>query len=270
MRRQAGFTLAELAIVMLIFFIMLGGMIMSITTQMDLRNISDTQKTMDLAREALVGYAVANGRLPCPAIATSLVTQRYLRDVANTATGNGVEALTGVNCTATDGNTTDGYVPAVTLGLTPTDAQGFLVDAWGTRIRYAVTTDTRFTTTTAANQMKQVGISALAPDLVVCSTARILPATLITAVACPSGATTTLTSTAVAVIWSLGKNARTTGGVSTDEARNVIAGHGNGTVRTFVYHDMTDASADNGEFDDLVTWLSPNILYNRMIAAGAI
>ena len=268
MRRQAGFTLAELAIVMLIFFIMLGGMIMSITTQMDLRNVSDTQKTMDQARDALVGYAVANGRLPCPAIATSLVAQIYLRSAANTATGNGVEALTGVNCTATDGNTTDGYVPAVTLGLTPTDAQGFLVDAWGTRIRYAVTTDTRFTTATVANQIKQVGISALAPDLVVCSTARILPATLITATTCPG--TTTLTSSAVVVIWSQGKNARTTGGVSTDEARNVIAGHGNGTVRTFVYHDMTDANADNGEFDDLVTWLSPNILYNRMIAAGAI
>ncbi|MCK7493185.1 MAG: hypothetical protein MZW92_18280 [Comamonadaceae bacterium] len=26
----------------------------------------------------------------------------------------------------------------------------------------------------------------------------------------------------------------------------------------------------DGEFDDIVTWLSPNVLYNRLIAAGQL
>ncbi len=82
MRRQAGFTLAELAIVMLVFSILLGGMFVSISTQLDLRNISDTQRNMDQAREALIGFAVANGRLPCPAAAAS--------NVANTAGSTGI------------------------------------------------------------------------------------------------------------------------------------------------------------------------------------
>lgn len=247
MNRQAGFTLAELAIVMLVFSILLGGMFVSISTQLDLRSIADTQRNMDQVREALIGFTVARGYLPCPATATS--------SSANTPTGNGSEsARVAGNCTVFDG-----YVPAVTLSLTPTDAQGFLVDSYGTRIRYAVTTDTQFTTTNPASQIKQVGISSLNPNLAVCSTS-----VGITGNDC-SGASTRLTSSAVAVIYSLGKNARApSGGTGADESKNL---DGN---RSFVFHDITDSTAANGEFDDLLTWLSPNILYNRLIAAGAI
>lgn len=252
MIRCKGFTLAELAIVMLVFSILLGGMFVSISTQLELRSISDTQKNMDQVREALIGFAVARGYLPCPATATS--------NVANSPTGNGSEARSGNNCSAFDG-----YVPAVTLSLTPTDAQGFLIDSWGTRIRYAVTTysivgpDYPFTTTNAANQIKQVGIASLNPNLAVCSASA-----GITSTDC-SGASTRLTNTAVAVIYSLGKNARSpTGGTGADESKNL-----DGNL-SFVYHDIADSTAVNGEFDDLLTWLSPNILYNRLIAAGAI
>jgi len=247
MTRQSGFTLAELAIVMLVFSILLGGMFVSITTQMDLRNISDTRKSMDQAREALIGFAVAHGYLPCPASATS--------NSANTPTGNGTETTrVAGNCTVFDG-----YLPAVTLSITPTDAQGFLVDSYGTRVRYAITSDTQFTTTNTANQIKQVGIAAMNPNVAVCSTS-----TGISATDC-SGTSTRLTNTAVAVLYSLGKNGRLpTGGTGADEAKNL---DGN---RSFVYHDLTDSSSANGEFDDLLTWLSPNILYNRLIAAGAI
>jgi hypothetical protein len=66
----------------------------------------------------------------------------------------------------------------------------------------------------------------------------------------------------VAVIFSLGKNAPT-GGTGADEAANI----NNDPV--FVSHTPTPASSGN-EFDDLVTWLSPNILFNRMIAAGRL
>ncbi|MBI4291491.1 MAG: type II secretion system protein [Betaproteobacteria bacterium] len=252
MSRQAGFTLAELAIVMLVFSILLGGMFVSISTQLDLRSISDTQRSMEQAREALIGFAVARGYLPCPASATNMN--------ANTPTGNGSEtARFGGNCTVFDG-----YVPAVTLSITPTDAQGFLIDSYGTRIRYAVTRDTigadyPFTTTNFASQIKQVGIAALNPNLAVCSTSA-----GITVSDC-SGASTRLTNSAVAVIYSLGKNARSaTGGTGADESKNLDAN------RSFVSHDITDSAAANGEFDDLLTWLSPNILYNRLIAAGAI
>jgi prepilin-type N-terminal cleavage/methylation domain-containing protein len=261
MSRQAGFTLAELAIVMLVFSILLGGMFVSLSTQLDLRSISDTQRNMDQAREALIGYAVANGRLPCPAAATS--------NVANTSGSSGTEALTGSDCTSYFG-----YVPAVTLGITPTDAQGFLIDSWGSRVRYAVANVNSvhtFTTATPASQIRAFGISNLpAPGaesagyfyLRVCSTA-----TGITNVGTANekcGATSLLTNGAVAIVFSEGRNARTGGGAGIDEARNLDS------FPAFVFHDRTDSTVANGEFDDLLTWLSPNILYNRLIAAGAI
>ncbi len=36
----------------------------------------------------------------------------------------------------------------------------------------------------------------------------------------------------------------------------------------FVMHTITQPGPN--EFDDLVTWISPNILYNRLIAAGRL
>ena len=40
--------------------------------------------------------------------------------------------------------------------------------------------------------------------------------------------------------------------------------------RTFVSHPPTANGAPNGYFDDIVIWISPNILINRMVAAGKL
>ena len=54
------------------------------------------------------------------------------------------------------------------------------------------------------------------------------------------------------------------GGTGLDEAANL---DGN---RVFVSHTPAQDTATNGEFDDLMIWLSPNILFNRMVAAGKL
>ena len=40
--------------------------------------------------------------------------------------------------------------------------------------------------------------------------------------------------------------------------------------RVFVSHTPTPSNAANGEFDDIVVWISPNILFSRMVAAGQL
>jgi hypothetical protein len=97
---------------------------------------------------------------------------------------------------------------------------------------------------------------AAATLLSVCATA-----TGIAAADC--GAATSLTSRAPALLLSIGKNGAT-GAAGADETANT-----NGDV-VFVSHDAAPATAANGEFDDLVVWLSPNILFNRMVAAGRL
>lgn len=99
--------------------------------------------------------------------------------------------------------------------------------------------------------------------------------------AMPSTANTVIAgNTAVAVIWSQGKNfgSRAGGGVANggagvDEIANnkhrLPAPTAQSTHGIFVYHPPTPASTGN-EFDDQMVWLPVGVLYSRMIAAGIL
>jgi len=241
--RAAGFTLLELAVVMFILALLLSSLLVPLGTQVDQSNINTTQKSLDDIKEALIGFALANGRLPCPASSTSAGAESYVGAVGASA------------CT----NNYDGFVPAVTLGVSPTDNQGYAVDAWGNRIRYAATTSNSNAFTTS-NGMNTTGMSALAPDLRVCSTS-----IGITGAAPNTNCATanTLVNSAPAVVYSLGKNGAS-GAASADETENLSA------HRTFVSRTITATGATATEFDDIVIWISPNILLNRMVAAGKL
>jgi prepilin-type N-terminal cleavage/methylation domain-containing protein len=249
--RQHGFTLLEVAIVLMIVGLLLGGLLVPLSAQMEQRNINDTQKSLAEIKEALIGYALTYGRLPCPA-------------APNTT---GVESPVGGGaCT----NFYNGFVPATTLGLGGTDSAGYAVDAWGNRIRYAVTSwnstspapavNDVFTT---ANGMSTVGIANLQPTssagLVVCSSA-----TGISGSSCGSAYWLTSSTMGVpAVIFSTGKNGGQGSG-AVDEAANLDAN------QTFVSHLPTASGSANGYFDDIVIWISPNVLVNRMVSAGKL
>lgn len=233
-KRPSGFTLTELAVVLVIIALLSGGLIVSLGTQQDIRQGQETQKILDTAREALLGFAAANGRLPCPA----------------TASSNGLEAATGTigasNCAVDAGN--NYFLPAATLGLGPTDAGGFLVDAWGNRIRYQLTDDdgggASNWVVTRSNGMKLAGMKNLAPDLEICL---------------DSACATRLSNNVVAVIASTGKN----GGVvppGPDELENR-----DGDKR---FVNRTQGPDGSANFDDQLVWLSANTLYSKLMAAG--
>jgi type II secretory pathway pseudopilin PulG len=244
---EFGFTLVEIAIVLLIVTLMLTGLVPTISSQIEQRQTNETRKQLDEIQQALLGYAITNGRFPCPASNIS----------------NGVEdppnAASGVACT----NPYDGYVPAATLGIpTGIDSKGnkgFAVDSWNNRIHYAVTAwGNTFTTT---NGIKTVGISNLQPDLMVCGTASASTTNC-------SVTNSALTSTpgVPAVIYSTGKNGGY-GGTGADENQNPNPNSTYPADRVFVSHATTPSP---NEFDDIVIWISPNILVNRMVSAGTL
>lgn len=210
---ERGFTLTEMAVVLVIVALLIGGMVLPMSAQQDIRNTSETQKTIADVTEALYGYAASHtasdGKpyLPCP-------------DTDN----DGIE-----NRTTSPGPCTnqDGTLPWSTLGLGRQDA-------WGNTPRYAVA---------ATFSNSATGFTLLAAgDRRVCGEA-----------AC----TSVLASTVPAVIISRGKNGGATP-TDTDELEN------------------TDGDADfvqrtpTSSFDDIVTWLPPSILINRMISAGKL
>lgn len=271
-RAARGFSLVELAVVMLVMGILLGGIVVPLRVQIESRNYDQTQRILDQAREALIGYAAANGRFPCPASAAN-----------NPAIPNGAEHFFSPGGTAANGichasvtfaSVYIGFLPAATLGFTPVDASGYAVDAWGftqNRIRYAVSSQTINAITlpfTKTSGMRSAGMSNIASPtlttlLYVCNSG-----TGVTA-GTNCGTAVALTSNAPVVIWSVGPNAAT-GGTSVDEKQNPNPTAGFSADRLFVSRTKTAVGEGGGEFDDIVTWIGLPALFSRLIAAGQL
>ena len=245
----AGFSLVEMAIVLAIVGLLLSGLIPTISTQIESQRTNETRKQLDEIQQALIGFAVANRRFPCPA----------------TSASNGEESpVGGGSCT----NFYNGYVPAATLGITSVDSSTKLVvDAWNNPIRYAITNNTISgvaNTFTSIDGMKNATMGNItnANLLNICASA-----TGITGSDCGAAANK-LTDKAPVLIYSTGKNGGY-GGSGLDETANPNPNRANND-RVFVSHTPTPSTAPNGEFDDLMIWLSINTIFNRMVAAGQL
>ncbi len=273
MARQRGFTLAELAIVFVIVALLIGGTVLTLSAQTEAREITDTQRTLDQARDAIMGFALRNGRLPCPAPGAGNAIESFCTNGGAGACGAVILAPPGPVPAHGRCSSPNGFVPAATLGIGPIETNpasanfGLLLDSWLQPIRYSVTqvfSPTLPANTimlfTAAGEMRSNILAAppIAPDLIVCTTsAGAVPATPACGALVPSFQTP-------AVVYSTGKNA-VAAGVGVDEVEN-----GNAD-RIFVARPPTPFNpAPAAGFDDLVIWISPNILYNRLIAGGAI
>ena len=251
--RERGFTMFELAVALFLLALLFGSIFVPLQAQLEARRTEETQHTLERARDALLGYAAANGYLPCP---------------ADNAKG-GVEAVEADHSTGACPSYF-GFLPAAALGLQPTDAQGYAVDAWGgaaSRIRYAVAPYAVAKVAnpfTRVNGMRSATIASLGDPALslfhVCSSG--------TGVAegtgCGPGAT--LVSTAPAVLWSVGPNGAS-GGASRDEAQNP---NPNGGSADRVFVSRTRGAAPDGEFDDQVIWIAMPVLIARMVAAGQL
>ncbi|NCF29896.1 MAG: hypothetical protein GWP69_21165, partial [Gammaproteobacteria bacterium] len=95
--------------------LLLGALLVPLATQIQGRNIKETRESLADIKEALMGYAMTQGRLPCP----------------NTdAVPNGFEDAP---C-GTWPQSTEGFLPYLDLGVPATDA-------WGRVFRYAVASE---------------------------------------------------------------------------------------------------------------------------------
>lgn len=235
---EKGFTLTELAVVMVITALLVGGLLVPLAAQIEIRDINDNRKTMAEIREALLGFAMVNRYLPCPALPTIASGSA---DAGREGTRNG-----GGTCVHPAG-----VLPWATLGVPETDA-------WGRRYSYRVTP-------AFSNSTPPFFLLSSVGDLVIR----------------PSAASTaTVAESIPAVVISHGKNgngAYTPAGTALpaatdpDERANEIVPSGgtgwtdNGTAKEFVKR-----SARTAGYDDEVVWISPGVLFNRMVSAGKL
>lgn len=109
-----GFTLVEMAVVLVIVGLMLGGLLVPLSAQMEQKNREETRIILDEAKEALIGFAMAKKYLPCP-------DANAIPDGTEGARNAGNQCVN-----------PEGTLPWQALGV-----RG--IDAWGRYIHYRVT-----------------------------------------------------------------------------------------------------------------------------------
>ncbi len=266
---MAGFTLAEMAIVLVVVGLLLTTVLTTVSSQLEARNNAETLSRLNQAKDALIGYTQANGRLPCPADGL----------LATGATGAGLEEVTSTATYVCKSGARYAVLPWATLGVTETDV-------WGRRFTYKVVQPT-FSDAIAQNTWDTAGQSpsCTAPvptptysSFALCSLGNF---TITTRTA--SNKTGSSVSNVPVVIMSHGRNgygAYTPGGtqyaastVGVDEPANANA------AATIFYSreqspqesSCSDTAAGNFcEFDDLVVYIPATLLITRMVAAGKL
>lgn len=118
-KRQLGFTLAEMAIVIVIVGILLTLGIGVATSQLSNVQRSATQSSLNAARDTLLAYFASSHRFPCP---------------DTSATRTGLESKIVVGGTGTACTAAIGTIPYAAIGLPKSDA----IDAYGNLITYVI------------------------------------------------------------------------------------------------------------------------------------
>ncbi|MDQ3564290.1 MAG: type II secretion system GspH family protein [Pseudomonadota bacterium] len=229
MLKQGGFTLIEIAIAVVVIALLLGSLLGPLSVRIEQADRQETQALLDEIKEALYGFAVTHGRLPCP-----------------DTDGDGHEDRGGspnYSC-----STPFDFLPSADLGVARTDA-------WGRRFQYGVTPDFAdedpetvgpggcvATSTTTTIALCSVGIGCIKDSAaaVECNVGNGIPA----------------------VVISYGAN----GGLaptSADEIENQPPSDVNFVSTGYRQN-------PENQFDDLVAWISPHILKNRLVAAGRL
>lgn len=222
-----------MAVVLVIVALLIGGMLLPMSAQDDMRRTSETRATLANIQEALLGFAVVNGRLPRPAISAT----------------DGAENPT----TCTSDAACSGFIPWATLGVEK-------LDAWAKLIRYSVTpayANVPITLATIANRTVQTrditGAAVYLAGQASCTTAgACVPAVIFSHGKQRWGTTDTGTTLADGSATNADEDANNTGPAN------------------YFQRTPSTATTGGGEFDDIVVWLPTSILINRMISAGRL
>jgi prepilin-type N-terminal cleavage/methylation domain-containing protein len=260
--RSAGFTLVEIAIVLVIASLIIAAGIGISVAVVDNVRAKTTRQNMDAVKTALQSFIARYGRLPCPAVETRVPTDADF-GIEDTRTTDPATSCT--NTANLPGGTgidagKRGVVPWKTLGMTLEGAS----DGWFNQFTYMVTvTATTKTFDTVAGMRGWLYLHSATP--VVAG----LPPTGNQVNACTTTADdNTCNKAAVVILISHGRNgygARTAAGTqvpTTDAGAGELENANN---------DRMAVSAEPGStFDDLVAPFTPDDFLAQLAAQGAI
>jgi len=240
--RQHGFSLIELAVVLVIIGLLLGGGLAAFTATTEQARRAEQKRQLQHIREALYGFAMVEGRLPCP---DDL-------DDATAPDPDGTEDRSGSPAAC---DTDVGALPWVTLGLGRRDA-------WNNPLIYQVEPDYADDDPAPGDDASSFAFSDSATITVVDGNGDTIvngtPAVVVSAG--PQGEQ----------IWvggalkCPGASGAAANGFSDDETENC-----NGDDN-YVESAYRGADAATGRFDDMLIWVPDHVLKARMVDAGRL
>lgn len=234
---QKGFTLIEIAIVIVVIGFLLGGLLSSVGVQRQQIRRDQTRELLGLIKTGLIGFAVTNGRLPCPDTDAE-GTQFYGQEnpVGGPNAGNSCDSEWGT--------------------LPFFDIEVGQQDAWGNAFHYRVNDGSTGGINFADNNAGAASFTLLPADVGVISVQNGIGA-----------GTFVIANQLPAVVVSFGENGREVYsgvfpciGYSVNETANCDVD------QIFVRTEFSTAPG-NG-YDDLVEWLPLTVLKAKMVDAG--
>jgi len=253
---QAGFTLIEIAIVLLVVTILLGYTVAMFSVQQELKQYRNAESEMDSVIEHLVAFAQVNGRLPCPDTSTDSVAP------ANSIDGE--EDRVGIN----DCEAFFGFLPARTLGMNGKyDAAGVLIDPWGSGYGYAVSDDPGVINVdidlVTPNGIRDEGIANVTSNLFICDDNSNPPGDDVDCTTVTGTEVVGANGAVAAVVISLGKDFDIPAS-SNIQAENLDDFHNGSNDKVYIFSPRRD------DYDDVVKWLPTNLLFSKMIEADQL
>ncbi len=227
-----GFTLVELAIVLVIIGLIVGSFVGTLSSRIEATHIAETKQGLDDIKTAIFGYVYKNGVLPCPDMDGDGESDVCVSPIINS-----------------------GVVPSVTLGLGSGDAWNNKYEYWIDAAAFAVTFDLGTNTTAAdGGEIEQRNSAGTALE----SLAKNAVAIIFSRGKNGLGATG-VDGAAKAALPVLG--AGHDDEIENDDADSI-----------FVSRPPTSegAATAGGEFDDIVIWISEFELKAKMVEAGKL
>ncbi len=278
---STGFTLIELTIVLFIVGLLLAGLLAPLKEGIESERRAKTQEEQKTIEEALYGYAITNGRLPCP-------------DCRNAGTGNcnnvavtlndGLEDVIGNVCAADpnapSGDVIEGNLPWVTLSVSQ-------FDAWESWYTYAVSdaaADIIGAGTAGTAIAGCVGTGENLATIDLCAQGDILIQNISGLCPLPPPAPfvqATIAQNVFAVVVSHGaniiRNPANTGLIAAPLFCSEI--ENNNQNATFISSNFINPGSPGGApggnnsqygIDDLTIWISPHVLKNKLLQSGRL
>lgn len=230
MKENLGFTLVEMAISLVIVGLLLGGMVLPLHTLQEQTTFSETRQKLGEIREALVGYGMSHGYLPCPAVSESNGAED--RDVATGACNKRV-----------------GFLPWAELGFQK-------LDSWGHLYRYSVSP-------AFSNSITKVSLTSTGDITVVARDVNGATSNI-------SNIPAVVVAHGNSAPWAYQDDGTLITDTSLTNVDEDVNGNTAAGTTFYTRDITKNTGSTGGEFDDIVVWIPTSLYLNRMISAGQL